>query len=431
MSRRSQLAVAVVCILVAGLWSVRPYAQQGACEVRGSAKDGSKKGIAGVTVTLTNTKYENLTYSRETDKRGDFWFSGVVYHEAAREWRLSARKDGFVPVSARVEIRASDRTLVQEFESKLGRDVPAVEFPIRAFGDVRVDITLVAESELPAGAGVPSAAGAPAGAAAADPYAQALDRIRQGDFEESVPLLQAAVDEAPGDAERLELFAKVLYKLGRTAEAVTQADRAVQAAPERASAHLIRGDSLAAQGDFARAAEAFSKARSLDPDNPAVLERIAWVAEETGNLDEAVAANEAIVARAPEKAEAWAALGDLYSRAGRPDRAEQAYRKVVELDPKNAYKTFFNIGALIESRPRLTDADNRKAIEAFRKAIEIAPDYAPAHRQLAYALLRAGDLEAAKGEFSSYLRLAPDAADAAEIRAMLESLGPAAKSPTK
>lgn len=428
MSRRSQLTLALACILVAGLAAGKLRAQQGACEVRGSAKDGSKKGIAGVRITLANTKQANLTYSRETDKRGDFWFSGVAYDEVAREWRLSAEKEGFVPLKARVEIRASDKTLVQEFETKLGRDSPAVQFPVRAFGEVRVDITLVAESEA-AAAVAPS--GAPAGEAAADPFAQALDSARRGDLEGSVKFFEAAVEAAPDDPERREAFAKVLYRLDRIAEAEAQAGRAAAVAPERASAHLLHGDLLAARGEYARAAEAFARARSLEPDNVSVLERVAWVANETGQLDEAIAANEAIVARTPEKAEAWAALGDLYSRKGRPDKAEQAYRKVVELDPKNAYKTFFNIGVLIEGRPRLTDADNRKAVEAFRKAIEIEPGYAPAHRHLAYALLRAGDLEGAKGEFSTYLRLAPDAADAAEIRAMLDSLGSAGKRPTK
>ncbi len=428
MGKASERAFVGICVLVAGLAAADLRAQQGACEVRGSAKDGSKKGIAGVRITLTNTKQANLTYSRETDKRGDFWFSGVAYHEAAREWRLSAEKEGFVPLRARVEIRASDKTLVQEFETNLGRDNPAVEFPVRAFGDVRVDVTLVAESEV---AAAPPPAAAPAGEAAADPFAQALESARRGDLEGSVRFFEAAVEAAPDDPERREAFAKVLYRLDRVAEAEAQAGRAVAAAPERASAHLLHGDLLAAQREYARAAEAFARVRSLEPDNVGVLERMAWLANETGKLDEAIAANEAIVARVPEKAEAWAALGDLYSRKGRPDRAEQAYRKVVEIDPKNAYKTFFNIGVLIESRSRLTDEDNRKAIEAFRKAIEIEPAYAPAHRHLAYALLRAGDLEGAKGEFSSYLRLAPDAADAAEIRAMLESLGPAAKSPTK
>ena len=115
-------------------------------------------------------------------------------------------------------------------------------------------------------------------------------------------------------------------------------------------------------------------------------------------------------------------LGDLYNQVKNSSKSEEAYRKVTELDPQNAYKTFFNLGALIENRPDLSESDNRKAMEAFRKAIEVKPDYALAHRHLAYALLRAGDMAGAKKSFRKYLELAPKAPDAAEIRQTVESL---------
>ncbi len=428
-------ALVALCVL-AGFAGGALRAQQRASEARGKVKDGSDKGIPGVKITITNTKHENLTYSGTTDKRGDFWFGSLVYDEAAPQWRLTSEKEGYVPLKVRVEVRTSRKELANEFETKIGRDNPSIEFNVKAFGEVRIELTLVPADEVPEVAAVNevpaiSGAAAPGQAAAADPYALARQRLEQEDFQGSVDLLQKAVEAAPDDPERREVCAWVLNKLGRTAEAEAQAVRATELAPNRASAQLLLGDLHAARGDYARAAEAFQKAKALEPENVKVIERLAWVAEVTGKTEEAIAANEAVVKLSPQNVAAWMSLGDLYHRKGRPDRAEAAYKKVVELDPGNAYKTFFNLGALIENRPNLTEVDNRKTIEAFRKAIEIKSDYAVAHRHLAYALLRAGDLEGAKKELETYLTLAPEAPDAREIREILVSLGGKPASATK
>ena len=163
-------------------------------------------------------------------------------------------------------------------------------------------------------------------------------------------------------------------------------------------------------------------ARKVGPSDPKRARRHAVSAAETGKTAEAIEAWTAVVAAKPDDSEAWMALGDLHARAGDAAKSEAAYKKVTELDPEHAYRTYFNLGALIENRENLTEADNRRAAEAFRKAIEIKPDYALAYRHLGYTLLRMGDLAEAKKAFVRYLELEPKAADAGEIRATVKSL---------
>jgi tetratricopeptide (TPR) repeat protein len=156
-----------------------------------------------------------------------------------------------------------------------------------------------------------------------------------------------------------------------------------------------------------------------------VLERSANVAAQAGKLDEALALNEKVLAKKPDSTEAMVAMADIYNRKKQPKKAEEMLAKVVELDPKNAYRTFYNLGAVISNRDDLTDADNRKAIESFRKAINLKPDYAVAHRDLGFALLRAGDkadLIEARKELAKYIDLEPHARDAADIKATIKSL---------
>ncbi len=56
-----------------------------------------------------------------------------------------------------------------------------------------------------------------------------------------------------------------------------------------------------------------------------------------------------------------------------------------------------------------------QAEDAFRESIRLAPDRAPAHRELGLLLYREGDLRGACRELGYYLELAPDAGDAQRV----------------
>ena len=74
------------------------------------------------------------------------------------------------------------------------------------------------------------------------------------------------------------------------------------------------------------------------------------------------------------------------------------------------------------NRSTRTEEETGKAIDAFRKAIEVKPDYAEAHKQLAFALLGAGDRSGAKMELQAYVQHAPDAPDAAQMKSLAEAM---------
>lgn len=66
--------------------------------------------------------------------------------------------------------------------------------------------------------------------------------------------------------------------------------------------------------------------------------------------------------------------------------------------------------------------DTGAAISRFQAALDRDPRYAPAHRGLGMAYERKGERSRAARSFRRYLELAPDAADAAQIRARLAKL---------
>jgi tetratricopeptide (TPR) repeat protein len=101
--------------------------------------------------------------------------------------------------------------------------------------------------------------------------------------------------------------------------------------------------------------------------------------------------------------------------------------KAIALDPTQAGKCYYNLGAVLTNTGQ-TDA----ALEAFKKAIDADPNYADAYYQYGIALMSKvtfgadGKMIAAPGTadaFNKYLQLAPDGPNAQAAKDMLASLG--------
>lgn len=101
--------------------------------------------------------------------------------------------------------------------------------------------------------------------------------------------------------------------------------------------------------------------------------------------------------------------------------------KAIALDPTQAGKCYYNLGAVLTNTGQ-TDA----ALDAFKKAIDADPTYADAYYQYGIALMGKvtfgadGKMVAAPGTadaFNKYLQLAPDGPNAQAAKDMLASLG--------
>ncbi|NIM02493.1 MAG: tetratricopeptide repeat protein [Acidobacteria bacterium] len=295
-----------------------------------------------------------------------------------------------------------------------------------------VNITLAPEAELMAAAQAEAQAEAAAKAAEEggteaeqpqrDPWAEALSLAQDGDLSEAVPFFEEAVEKKPDDLERRETFAKVLYQLERHDEAVVQASKAVELAPQSVSPRLVIYSSHVSRGDFEAAKAVLEEAQAIAPDNLQVIEQMGYVADQQGDTDGAIAAYERLVGLSDINADAWARLGDLYASKGESAKSEAAYERVGALDPEGAHRVFFNIGALIMNRADRSPEEVQKAIEAFRKAIQVKPDYAQAHKELGLALLGTGDRAGAKAGLLAYVQHAPDAPDAAQMKSLAEAM---------
>lgn len=417
MKRLGSRLAALLVVVSASTLTVRA---QGTFELVGKVTDADGSGIPGVVVKGWNQAFPDAVRQATTDKKGNYFLPGLLYSQQNREWVFSFEAEGLAPKNAKVVGRMGDRTIYAEFERAFTPGSASFEISVRGIGEVRAEVTM--GPPTPAGAPVSVGAEAGAGGADEDPWAAANRKVQAGDLEGSLELFKKAIEAAPTDPERRELFARVLLKLDRSGDALIQARKAMTAAPERVESRMLMADIHASRGENEPAAALVAEALKLRPDDVGLLERSAWLAADLGKNEEAIGAYEKVVAARPDDKEAWLALGGLYHRAKRPSDAERAYKKVTELDPANAHQIFFNLGVLIADRPNLAPSDNAKAIEAFEKAVEIKPDYARAWQELGYAQLRAGRLGPARAALERYLELAPKAPDAAEIRETVKGL---------
>jgi tetratricopeptide (TPR) repeat protein len=107
--------------------------------------------------------------------------------------------------------------------------------------------------------------------------------------------------------------------------------------------------------------------------------------------------------------------------------AQAELTKAAQLDPTQAGKYYYNLGAVLTNT-----GQNEAAAEAFKKAIEADPNYADAYLQYGIALMGKATVDSSgkmvpvpgTGEaFQKYLELKPDGKDAETAKAMLQSLG--------
>ncbi|NTV94851.1 MAG: M48 family metalloprotease [Thiobacillus sp.] len=79
-------------------------------------------------------------------------------------------------------------------------------------------------------------------------------------------------------------------------------------------------------------------------------------------------------------------------------------------------------------RLRGDEGDPDKAVAAWRQAVESAPDFAPSYRSIGIHAMKQRDWPAARDNLTRYLKLAPEAGDAAYVRDYLELIEEKSKS---
>ena len=115
---------------------------------------------------------------------------------------------------------------------------------------------------------------------------------------------------------------------------------------------------------------------------------------------------ETLVQQFPKSAVLFNIQGTVLKSLGQLDLAVEAYKKALAIKPDFA-EVFNNLGNILRDQDKV-DA----AIEALKSAVKIQPDFADAYNNLGLALAKKGVLEPAMKAYSKALIIQPDHADA-------------------
>jgi tetratricopeptide (TPR) repeat protein len=149
------------------------------------------------------------------------------------------------------------------------------------------------------------------------------------------------------------------------------------------------------------------------------------------------------MAKPAEVAAYYNNMGQAYSRINKVQEASEAYKKAAQMNPAQAGQFYFNLGALLTNSGKVDEA-----IAAFDQAIAADPNNADAYywkgvNMVGKATLKGDKMEAPPGTdeaFNKYLELQPTGQFAEPAKQMLASIGaevqtsfgkPKAKAPAK
>ena len=270
---------------------------------------------------------------------------------------------------------------------------------------------------------------------------EALDRLArlllaQGQIDEGINVLEQAETSQTLSPPLLVLLGDAYLKKGNAARAEESYQRALLQASEQTDAVLGLAQVSELKGDVNTALVHLGRARKMVANSPDTLYRFALVALRAGLFEEANGTLLAAIKRKSDDPSYFLALGTTWIKKPDLAEAEQAFRRALQLQPDNpqaqmylgyalleqkkypearAYleqslqkdksvpETYYYLGQLAQE-----ENDDERAIQLFKKAIELVPSYSFAHAGLGASYLRLKNYQLAEQELELSVKLNPN-----------------------
>ncbi|MDB5636761.1 MAG: hypothetical protein JWP51_1669 [Bradyrhizobium sp.] len=220
-----------------------------------------------------------------------------------------------------------------------------------------------------------------------------------GRRDEARQLCKQGLTRDPGEPMLNHLLAAVLFSKGEIEAARGHIETSLAGRPDNPAAQLLAARIARAAKDFDGALAHLDRAIAMAPQREVFLEK-ARTLDQAGHRPQAREAWQAILNIVPQNTEAAARLGRLAWEDGDHATAVSLLERAVTGDAPAS--VWFDLGL---ARQDVRDYD--KAASAYRRALELKPDYAEAALNLGTVLQEAGDLDSAMHAYREAYRLRP------------------------
>jgi len=248
-------------------------------------------------------------------------------------------------------------------------------------------------------------------------YAFAMVRQNQGLIDEAMVLLRRAIENKPQHLDSHFALGNLLYTAGKDIEAARCYLKVLDFSPAHAETHNNLANVLLRQGYRERAIEHYQRAIASRPDYADAYGNLGNAFLELNRLEESIEQNLLAIKIKPERFGSYNNLGVAYQALGRFEEATAAFEKALELAPDDA-PIHLNLANMAKFKPddrrlpalqrlvnRADQLDQEKQIAAhfaMGKALSDLKDYDSAFAHLA----RANELKRKSFDYDSEQRLA-------------------------
>jgi tetratricopeptide (TPR) repeat protein len=190
--------------------------------------------------------------------------------------------------------------------------------------------------------------------------------MKMGKFELAVESLQSAIKIGPENFKLLDSLGSALSQAGHQEQAVEVLRKALTLRSDFAPTHLTLGNALMKLNRATEAIAEYRAALATRPEYPEAMRNLSGLLSQTGFVDEAIDLARRSISLQPESSHAWCNLGSALHRQNRYDEAADALSRAIAIDPRfpHAYSELGEVLLKMKSPAKAIDAFNQSlAIE--------------------------------------------------------------------
>jgi superkiller protein 3 len=232
----------------------------------------------------------------------------------------------------------------------------------------------------------------------------AWNLLAKGQRDQAARVARQVIAANPRNGEAHLFLGSILAEDGSNLEALTQLKEAVRLLPRSAEAHNALGDVLFQMGDTKTARTEFERTVALDPGFSDAHARLGLILLQEGDSKNAAAHLDKAIAgfgNSPDAAHSYYLRAKIFTNAEQVEKAEADLKRALALRP-DFPEAWSDLG---QARKALLDDDG--ALEAFRKSVQLDPRNAIAQYRLGAELLKRGEGEDAETHLRESYRLDP------------------------
>ncbi|MGD8617702.1 MAG: PEP-CTERM system TPR-repeat protein PrsT [Gammaproteobacteria bacterium] len=231
---------------------------------------------------------------------------------------------------------------------------------------------------------------------------------QQGDLNQAEQQLRIYLGGVPGNTQASKLLAATLLKLKQADKAIAVLEPGVSAASQDAQYLSLLGSAYLSQGNTARGMEYLEQAAAIAPDVAGIRAQLAIGELAQGDVEQGISELQSAVDLGQGLVQADVLLVIVYLKQKDFDQALAAADALAKKMSDSPVPLNLKGAALLGKE------DRQGARQAFEAALQLQPEFVPAHLNLAQLELMEGNTAAAEGRYRKALSY-----DAGNLKALL------------